>query len=524
MVTLDAARVGRPAAAGPALLALSLCAAIAAFWPGLASLVDAWATPEYSHGPIIPLISLFLFLREAREVPPAAAPVRDRWPGAIVAALGLAVGALGALVAIPDIVTYGLIVWIAGVVLVCFGFRRGVLFWPAILHLAFMLPLPQFIYWHVSIQLQMVSSQIGVWLVALFDIPVFLDGNIIDLGVYKLQVAEACSGLRYLFPMLSFSYVFALLYRGPYWHKALILASAAPITVLMNSFRIGMIGVLVDSYGIGHAEGFLHAFEGWIIFLACIAILMLMATLLQRLTPRPLPLSEALDVEFEGLGAQLARVRGVAATPALIAMCAITLTAAATAAAWPAREAITPARDRLVAFPLEMDGWSAVRGLLDDGIEQVLAADDYIVAEYRRPDAAPVSLFAAWYARQTEGSGIHSPEICIPAGGWEVSAWRTRTVVLESGLRIDVNRAVIQRGISRQLVYFWFEQRGRRLTGDYAVKFHAVADALRRGRSDGGIVRLITPIGPLEDERAADARIGRFMESMVPRLERFFPG
>ena len=103
--------------------------------------------------------------------------------------------------------------------------------------------------------------------------PVFLDGNVIDLGVYKLMVAEACSGLRYLFPIMSFTYVFAVLYRGPRWHKAVLLLSAVPIAVLMNSFRIGVIGILVDRYGIAQAEGFLHVFEGWVVFLTCIGIL-----------------------------------------------------------------------------------------------------------------------------------------------------------------------------------------------------------------------------------------------------------
>jgi exosortase/archaeosortase family protein len=68
-------------------------------------------------------------------------------------------------------------------------------------------------------------------------------------------VAEACAGLRYLFPILSFTYLFAILYRGPMWHKAVLFLLAAPLTVLMNSFRIGMIGVLVNQYGIEHAEG-----------------------------------------------------------------------------------------------------------------------------------------------------------------------------------------------------------------------------------------------------------------------------
>ncbi len=170
--------------------------------------------------------------------------------------------------------------------LVVFGWGQGLRHQLPVLHLVFMLPLPQFLYWKMTVFLQGVSSEVGVWFVSIAGVPVFLDGNIIDLGVYKLQVAEACSGLRYLFPILSFSYLFSILYRGPLWHKAILLLSAAPIAVLMNSFRIGVIGILVDSYGIEQAEGFLHFFEGWIIFLACIGILFLMAVVLQQLSSR----------------------------------------------------------------------------------------------------------------------------------------------------------------------------------------------------------------------------------------------
>ena len=109
-----------------------------------------------------------------------------------------------------------------------------------------MLPLPKMVYWNVTMALQFVSSGIGVWLLRVRQVPVYLEGNVIDLGVYKLQVAEACSGLRYMFPIMSFTYVFAVLYRGPVWHKMVLFLSAVPIAVLMNSFRIGVIGILVD--------------------------------------------------------------------------------------------------------------------------------------------------------------------------------------------------------------------------------------------------------------------------------------
>lgn len=511
-------------AAGPALLIACAAASLILFWPGLASLVDAWAVPEYSHGPIIPLISTFLFLREMRHAPPVAGPIADRWPGVAVVGVGLFVGVLGHMVAIDQIITYGFMVWVAGVTLASFGLRRGAVFWPALVHLLFMLPLPQFVYWQVSTTLQTISSQIGVGVIALMGIPVYLDGNIIDLGIYKLQVAEACSGLRYLFPMLSFSYVFAVLYQGPVWHKVLLLAAAAPITVLMNSFRIGVIGVLVNAYGISHAEGFLHAFEGWIIFLACVSILFGLAIVLQQLTPAPKRLSETLDIEFAGLGDQLRRITTVTPSAAMGAILALTLASGLGLAFAPERPTAQISRQPFVLFPKEIDGWMGTTSVLDAAIERVLGADDYLSARFSRDDAfADIDLFAAYYYDQRAGKGIHSPEVCLPGGGWEVSRWETRPIELAGGRTIAVNRAIIQRGANRQLVYFWFDQRGRRMTGSYAAKAFTVWDSFRLGRTDGGIVRLITPLAANERAEAGDVRLQAFMDLIVDEIPRFIP-
>jgi len=241
---------GKPVWHQLAIPLLLTAVAVPAFWLGLASLGEAWARPEYSHGPLIPLISGYLFLRQMRDEPAHLSALKDQpkllWPGYCLIGLGLLLAAIGTVSKIPDIVTYGLIVWIFGLTTICLGWRRGWHYWPPVLHLAFMLPLPNMIYWQMSIQLQFISSEIGVMLVRLMEIPVYLDGNIIDLGGYKLHVAEACSGLRYLFPVLSCSYMFAVLYQGPTWQKAIMLLAAAPITTAMNSFRIGMIGILVD--------------------------------------------------------------------------------------------------------------------------------------------------------------------------------------------------------------------------------------------------------------------------------------
>ena len=512
--------------AGLAAFCLLLAGSVPIFWIGIVSLGRAWATPEYSHGPLIPLISLYLFLRELRRAPLPEAALPLRWPGILAIALALMVAVLGNLAEIPDIVTYAMILWLGGVVLVVFGWQRGIRHQLPVLHLVFMLPLPQFLYWKLTILLQSYSSQLGVWFIDLAGVSVFLEGNVIDLGVYKLQVAEACSGLRYLFPILSFSYLFSILYRGPLWHKAMLLLSAAPLTVFMNSVRIGIIGILVDRYGIEQAEGFLHFFEGWVIFLACISILFGLAVLLQRLTANPLPLAEAIDLDTAGFGPILARIFGIRGSGALILATVLTLAVSTVWITQRATETMAISREPFALFPRQIGDWSGSTALLDADIEKVLGATDYLNATYATSsEPGYVNMFVAFYNKQTDGSGIHSPEVCLPVGGWEIFSLVPHQVDFSAtGYGIfDINRAVIQKGLSKQLVYYWFEQRGKRMVNDFRAKLSVVYDGLTLGRTDGALIRYVTPIGEEETEAKAEARLMRFISQSLPPLPRFVP-
>lgn len=498
------------------------------FWYGMTFLAQTWSTPEYSHGPLIPLISLYLFLRELRQTKEDD-PLdqrRNPIPGLITLSVGLMIGIAGNMVQIPDIVTYGMIIWVGGVVLTIFGWSKGRRHQLPVLHLVFMLALPGVLWWKMNIALQFMSSELGVWFVALAGVPVFLDGNIIDLGVYKLHVAEACSGLRYLFPILSFTYLTAILYNGPMWHKAVLMLSAAPITVLMNSIRIGIIGIVVNSYGIEHAEGFMHFFEGWVIFLACIGILFLMAIGLQRLTSDPQPLSKAIDLDTEGLGAETGRIIAIQPSRGLIVGAVLTALLSIGYLASPKAEQILPDRDTFAMFPRNLDGWSGELRPFNAGIETALGADDYINAHYRRAgETEHVSFFVGYFEKQSEGSAIHSPEVCIPGTGWEMFDFATTTVQMQDTVygTFEANRAIIQKGLNKQLVYYWFEQRGQRMTNDYWAKASVVYDSFALGRTDGALVRYITPINAKEDLAEADARLQRFMAASLTRLPRYVP-
>lgn len=496
------------------------------FQTGVQSLAQAWALPEYSHGPLIPLLSLFLFLRHLKVVPILPGPVTDRTPGVILVILAMALGGVGRMIQIADFAAYAMILWIWGVLLISFGWKQGKQFWPPILHLVYMLPLPGVLYYGLSTWLQGVSSHLGVWFLQSMAVPVFLEGNIIDLGVYKLHVAEACSGLRYLFPILSFSYIFAVLYKGPMWHKAVLLISAAPITVLMNSVRIAIAGAVVDEFGIDYVEGVSHFMEGWVIFVTCVGLLFLLARIMLLLNPQKMGLVEALDLDYDGLWPQAQRLALIEPSRALIG---IALAAFAGAAIWqavPTRPLAEVARESFYAFPIQLGDWrSSAPQRLDPQVAKVLAADDYHSVTLTRPGAAqPVDLFMAWYQDQMTG-GTHSPTICLPSAGWEIAGLESVPAPEGvAGAPFTMNRTIIQKGVDRMLVYYWYDQQGVRTASSYYAKLVMTLSKVESGRSDGAIVRLITPIGPGESEAVAEARLQDAMRAVVPALPRFLPG
>ena len=130
----------------------------------------------------------------------------------------------------------------------------------------------------------------------------------------------------------------------------------------------------------------------------------------------------------------------------------------------------------------------------------------------------------AWYADQSQG-GVHSPEICLPSSGWEI-AWLERSEISETinyPGPFKINRAVIQKGETRMLAYYWFDQRGRKIAWDFAAKLNLLADGVTTGSTAGAIVRLTTLIAPGESDEEAEARLQDVLKDLMPPLTRFLP-
>jgi exosortase D (VPLPA-CTERM-specific) len=508
---------------------LVVAAAITAtFWDTLTYLSAHWEREEYSHGVIVPFISLYLIWQRRHLI--AAQRFQGSWAGLALVVAGLLLYFLASLAAITGFDAYSLVMVIAGSVLALVGWRVFKVILVPIVLLLLMVPIPTLFYNNLSAKLQLVSSEIGVAVIRLFGISVFLEGNVIDLGAFKLQVAEACSGLRYLFPLMTLGVIVAYMFKGKMWMRWCIFLSTIPITILMNSFRIGVIGVLVDRYGVAQAQGFLHDFEGWVVFMACFAMLFLECWVLWRISGdrrsfRDVLLTEPLTPEQSQAWRSMApglRLTGVIAAVAV----AITILPAHIVSA---RTEQIPLRSEFSDFPLQMEGWKGRHDRLETVYLDELQLDDYLLANYTGPavdaESGYVNLYAAYYKSQRSGQTVHSPRSCIPGGGWQIQQLEEREVgqVMEKGRPLRVNRAVIQRNEQRQLVYYWFQQRGRNVTNEYLVKWYVFVDSLTRNRTDGALVRLVTPIGKHESLDAGDARLAQFSAGLLPQLGAYLP-
>src|SRR6202011_4105738 len=134
-------------------------------------------------------------------------------------------------------------------------------------------------------------------------------------------------------------------------------------------------------------------------------------------------------------------------------------------------------------------------------------------------DGKVVNLYVAYYASQRTGESPHSPAVCIPGDGWSIMKLERTSYGAEQPL----NRAIIERNGSKQLVYYWYEERGRRIANEYWSKWYLLSDAITKNRSDGALVRLITTVLPGELERDADNRLRSFMHDLLPSLSDYLP-
>ena len=188
------------------------------------------------------------------------------------------------------------------------------------------------------------------------------------------------------------------------------------------------------------------------------------------------------------------------------------------------RTEIIPSRLPLSSFPEQLGDWKGKDIPLDKDTLDVLGPGDFLVRDYYAPDQPePTNLYIAYFPSQRTGDTIHSPKNCLPGAGWAPVENSRITLALPGHDPFPANRYVIAKGDERQLVLYWYWAHNRAEASEYWAKFYLVTDSIRLNRSDGSLVRVITPLPQGETTEAAQQRLLSFAGNVVPQLDRYIP-
>jgi exosortase D (VPLPA-CTERM-specific) len=503
-----------------------------------------WFRDDYSASMLIPFVSLYLILEKRvalRHVPPLPS-----WVGMAVMLSGAMLFLIGELGGEYFSLYFSSWLFILGLCWLHLGWKKlKVIAFPIFLLLA-MFPLPHFIHGKLSFKLKLISSQIGVKMMQWMGMSAYREGNVIDLGFTQLQVVDACNGLRYLIPLIILGLIIAYFFKTVWWKRLLLVASTIPIAVFVNSLRIASVGILYQSWGPKVAEGFFHDFSGWFIFMLTVGLLLALMGILRKVPPTtPNGFSKAVDIQKpknegplkaqhrDGFGLSEAsdanQIRAAQpaqsfVSPYFLTACSLLVITLSISMFMDFHEQV-PISKRLSEFPSSVGGWHGEQRSMEEKFINELDLSDYLITDYRNGENRTVNLYVAYYGSQRKGESIHSPATCMPGAGWffRQSGSAQVPVRLDERNALPVKRAYMQKGDFKQLSYFWFPMRGRFLTSAFEMKLYNFWDALTRQRTDGALVRVITPIYSDEALEHAEVRLKQFVGDMVPVLNEFLP-
>jgi EpsI family protein len=214
---------------------------------------------------------------------------------------------------------------------------------------------------------------------------------------------------------------------------------------------------------------------------------------------------------------------------ARLAIVLLVLVGGAAAVARADRYEQIPIRTSFAHFPMTLGSWQGVlQPPMAERELEVLGADDYLLRAFFGPDKRGIGLYVGYWQSQRTGDTIHSPLNCLPGAGWEpMSATRIEVPDPRGGGRepMRLNRVLIQKGLERQLVLYWYQSHGRLVASEYWGKIYMVVDAVRMNRTDGAIVRVIAPVDGTGDEAVtrAEALGMAFIADLLPALDAFLP-
>ena len=537
------ARARWPAAAGWLLLAAAL---VAGFAHTFSEMWDRWfpawdyeglslhdrimeGGSYYTHAPLVPLVSLVMALLLIRHT---SIPVRPARPaGLAVVALGVLLHVVSCLARVTFASGFALIIILAGLVLLLWGYRALRRLWFPIAFLVFMVPLPEVTIADLNFRLKVFSANVGVQIANGLGILVERSGNRVFLaGGKSLVIANVCNGLRTLISLLAFGALYAYVCRLRGLWRLLLFAASVPVAVAANSIRIVSLIVVADVWTVEIATDWWHDFSGVMIYVLAFLLMFGLEKLIlavRKWVKRP--------AKVEPLFASVRRTDADACQwPAMVAAMGrpsaqaglVLVIVAAAGALWLGRS-VPPVWDESVArraLPqrVEIDGVSLQSYTLemDRKTLAILETQDYLYRRYVG-GRSPYMDFCIIFS-QDNRKGTHQPDLCLEGSGEAIMGKGSVTIVGIPGRGPVPCRELIVRAGEGQDYYLYTYKCGREYTGNFwKQQFVIFTNGLLHRNASGALIRLSTPIE--ESIPEARARCVELMRASVPHLDEALP-
>jgi exosortase D (VPLPA-CTERM-specific) len=491
------------------------------FYEDFGNLMIRWNSDDFSYCYLVPFVFIYLVYTNRQSL--AGKELRSSATGLVVLLIAGIVYLGGKLGSVETLVYMAIWFAVVGMALSAVGFAAVKTFAFPFVILAFIVPLPPFLNQLFTFKLKLISSALSVNMMRAAGLSVFREGNIIDLGITQLQVVDACSGLRYVYPLVLMGLVFAYLFHKKWWERIVIIGATIPISVLSNAIRIAITGYLTLKVSPEAAEGFFHGFSGWLIFMVSFVFLAILSWLLKVIRTRVL---KQIPVRVEkGDGAPFA-IGFENARPVYLSIAAALFVGFWAIHGAFASGQIRPDRKPFDLFPTEIGDWRGEKSYLTEEILQSLWADDYVQIQFADSGSGDaLLLFVPYYEYQGTRHTAHSPVACIVGGGG-FAPRSARILPREFPMpfgKVKIKQMVFEKGNEFLLSNYWFQQRGRIIVSEYWNKWYMFLDSITQRRTDGALVRIEMVVRPGQTVEAAQAVMDAFTMELMKILPEYVP-
>lgn len=502
---------------------------------------DWWTDENYSHGLLVPFVIGFIVWAEFDALKKLVTKP-NFWLGFSVILLALLMllgGTLGAELFTQRI---SFVLMLAGIIVYFFGAKILQMLAVPFVLLLLSIPIPQIIFNKIAFPLQIWASQAAVWGIRLFEVPTIRKGNVIEIlpngatQIIALEVVEACSGIRSLMTLVTLALILGYFtsekphtktkfwFNFDFWRTIILMFSAIPIAVLTNAARVTSTGVLTFYYGKSATEGTIHDASGWLVYVVALALLIGLNFILRKIGNRKLE-------EIQDSGSEIRNPKSeISSSPLFLfsssktlLLLLVLLTGGVFINWFERRGEAEVVRKPLSEMSVQLGDWrqkgSEIR--FGEATESVLRVSDYTMREYLLPNGRLANAYIGYYASQRTGATYHSPQNCLPGAGWVMRDPEHIEIKMSGGKTFTANRYIIENGVYKEVMIYWYQGRGRIEPNEYRDKLNTVWDSVLRRRSDGAMVRVMTSVG--NDEAEATEYAADLSAQIAEKLGEYVP-